>query len=281
MHINEVIQKHNKLDTSVYLINRSDHTSRLQSAKKNLGKLFDKINIIEAYHPNEAQDLKFSFLSAKAYKNTCRPTTNTNIIPTWGAAACAMSHIKAWTEALDSQQEIVLIVEDDICIDNPDLLKFYILQVQQNLQKNPQGIWFFNSKLKHLCKSLSSPYNNYFSQYTFGYEKTENFQRIHFQSDYSLVHSHFYMTTRSVLIKMIQNYYPIEYQIDIHITHVLRDLCNLYIMNIGEDCGVYQNKKKFRSNVQFYYIKTANLSYMILDSKLPSTICEIIINFNI
>jgi hypothetical protein len=87
------------------------------------------------------------------------------------------------------------------------------------------------------------------------------------------------MTTRSVLIKMLENYYPIEYQIDIHISHVLRDLCNLYIMNIGDDCGVYQNKKSFRSSVQFYYMKTANLLYMILDSKLPWSICGIIINF--
>lgn len=277
MHINEVIQKHNKLDASIYLINRSDHKSRLQSATKNLEQLFTTINIVEAYHPNEAQDLKFSFLSAKAYKNISRPTTNTNIIPTWAAAACAMSHIKAWTQALDSEREIVVIVEDDICIDNVDLLKFYMMQVQQNLSKNPQGIWFFNAKLKHVSKSLF--YNNYFSQYAFGYEKTEDFQRIHFQSEYSLVQCHFYMTTRSVLIKMLENYYPIEYQIDIHISHVLRDSCNLLIMNVGSDCGVYQNKKRFRSSVQFYYIKTANLLYMILDSKLPWSICGIILNF--
>jgi GR25 family glycosyltransferase involved in LPS biosynthesis len=275
MDVLERYHKKNILDLPVYLINRKDHTQRLKNSLLELKKISNNVIIVPAVDSKYAQQHQYSFFSSVVYKNITRGPLNTSIIPTWQAGACAISHLKAWTMAFENDAEIIAICEDDISIHSQEIAKYYILEAIQDLTKNPMTIWFFNSKIKYISKFI----NNYpfYSNSIFGYEQTDTHHRLYINSDYSLIHSHFYITTRKALEQMIEHFYPIEFQIDIHMSKVLRDKCEISIINANEN-GIIQDKKKYFSSVQFFQFKSPELLFMIFIQQLPSNVCELIVD---
>jgi GR25 family glycosyltransferase involved in LPS biosynthesis len=278
MDVLERYHKKNILNLPVYLINRKDHTQRLKNSLIELRKITNRVTIVQAVDSNYAQQHQYSFFSSVVYKNITRGPSNTSIIPTWAAGACAISHLKAWTMAFENEHnhEIVAICEDDIIIQSQEIAKYYILEAIHDLEKNPMTIWFFNSKIKYISKFFSN--YAFYSSSIFGYEQTDTHNRLYLNSDYSLIHSHFYITTRKVLKQMINNFYPIEFQIDIHMTKILRDRCEISIVSSTEN-GIVQDKKKYFSSVQFFDLNSPVLLYLIFFHKLPINICKLIVDF--
>jgi len=259
----------------IFLINRKEHKKRLEGCLRELKKINSQaIQIVQAHDGKYAQEQKFSYFSSRVYKNITRGPSNTSIIPTWEAAACAISHIKAWKYALESKEEIVIICEDDITVKSIEMSTFYILEAQHLLKQNPLSILFFNGYIK----TIQGQYFYFNSKTTFAHDNKDSYSRLYNNTHYCITRSHFYMTTKTALKKMLEHNYPIEYQIDIHMSNVLRDRCELSIYNATEDCGIFQNKK-FLSTVQFYNIKNPNYLSMILKHKLPFSVCECIVEY--
>lgn len=94
-----------------------------------------------------------------------------------------------------------------------------------------------------------------------------------------LIKSHFYMIDRNSLSKMIQNYYPIEYQIDIHISQILRKKCKIEIMYSNQDCSINQDYLLFPSTVQYFKFKNSNELWNCIDKKIPEPNCQQILEY--
>jgi len=279
----------------IYVINMKEQKNRLNNTLKELKKIRDEplknVNIIYGIDPGFAQKHMHKFFTYKVYKNINNPT-NTNFIPTWSAGACALSHLNTWIKILESGREIAIIVEDDIKIKDPNVAKFFIMEAYKNAKTKQDTVWFFNAKIKDIC-----PYYNNFNYYYYYHESTnlyfdsyltkrnKNFD-LNSDSFYSifskydcLIKSHFYMITRTALLKMVDNFYPIEYQIDIHLSNILRNRCLLTIMNTFYDCQIYQDTEKFPSTVQYFYFKNAQALWICLHKKLPIENCQLIFEF--
>jgi GR25 family glycosyltransferase involved in LPS biosynthesis len=264
----------------IYIINVKKQKKRLEHTLKELKKLsFHNINIIEAVESDYAQTNMHQFFSYKVYNNINNPI-NTNIIPTWSAAACAISHLKTWLKIIQSNHRIAIICEDDIIIKNPDILKFFIIESKLKAIKTDDSLWFFNAQSKYNYHNYyyTSHYNSYYNSYYNLTESNGSFQNL-YNTNTCLIHSHFYLTTQSALIKMINNFYPIEYQIDIHMTQILKNKCKLNIMYSVNDCCIYQDKDKFPSTIQLYTFKNDMELWNCLDNKLPEYNCKLIYEY--
>jgi hypothetical protein len=266
----------------IYVINAKGQKDRLENTLEQLKKLSMKnINIIEAIEPDFAKQHMHNFFSYKAYKNINNPQ-NTNYIPTWSAAACAISHIDAWLKILESEKNIAIVCEDDIKIKDENILKFFMIEAYLGAQKTKNSIWFFNAKNKKIYPNYNyNNYNNGHYSSAFVYQSDPKcFKKINNEYYYDcLVHSHFYLVTKSALSEMKNNFFPIEYQIDIHISKILRERCNLIVMNTNFDCNVDQDNEKFPSTVQYFNFKNSNDLWNCIDKKIPVENCQIIHDF--
>jgi hypothetical protein len=263
------IQSNPILDIPIYVINRYDHHHRWKNVFHQLqNKIhFKSIYRVDAVLPDEAEEYKLHFFSSKVYKNIIYGPTDLNIIPTWSAAACAMSHLKAWQMALEQNHDIIIIAEDDIKIKNVDLFCFHLLETYLKCREVKDTIYFFGGNVKLLNSIhyyLYTPFGNSFR----------------LSNNNAILFSHFYMTNKTVLLKLLQNYYPIEYQIDIHISNILKDRCKLSVINIPADSSIIQNKSIFHSSVQFYKINNANVLFLIFNHQLPYIVCYTIWQFS-
>lgn len=215
------------------------------------------------------------FFSSKVYKNIINPV-NLNIIPTWSAGACAISHLKTWLKIMETNYNVAIICEDDIIIKNANILKFYIIEAYVNIKKKESSLWFFNSipKYNYLNKYFSEQnfYNNY-STY-----QINNFLNLT-EENMCLIKSHFYKIDRNSLSIMINNYYPIEFQIDIHISQILRKKCKIEIMYSNKDCYINQDNIQFPSTVQYFKFKNSNELWNCINKKIPEYNCQYILDF--
>lgn len=272
----------NLIDTDIsnipiYIINVKSQKKRLEHTLQELKKLsFHNIHIIDAIESDYAKTNMHNFFSYKVFQNINNPI-NTNIIPTWTAAACAISHLKTWLKIIESNHKIAIICEDDIIIKNPDILKFFIVESKLKAMKTEDSLWFFNAQSKYIYNSYYDYYPSYHSSY-FSYQSNEYFHNL-YNLNTCLIQSHFYMTTQTALLKMITNFYPIEYQIDIHMTHTIRNRCKLNIMYNVIDCNINQDKDKFPSTIQLYNFKNDTELWDCLDKKLPQYNCQLIYEY--
>ena len=269
----------------VFLINRKDCKDRLQSSLQELEKTgFQTIHRVDAFNPQQAREQKANYFSASVYKNIVHGPTNTNTIPTWSAAACAMSHVRAWKMAIQekSAEQVIIFCEDDIEIQNPELAQMFIAEAYFALEKNPYGIYFFGAAQKYIYSDIiwsgGNYYNDVFNSSTVSQQKT--FYPIYSGSSFSFIGSHFYMTTKSALTRMCKEFYPIQYQMDIHISKVMRDRIGISLMNTGIECGIRQNKKRFLTTVQYMAHKNPRVLWIIFNKSLPIDACEMICRFS-
>lgn len=269
---------YNICDIPVYIINLKQHTHRLDNAQSQLKKLSMKnINIFEAKGPDFAKEHMHGFFSYKVYRNI-NNTISTKIIPTWAAGACAISHTECWLAIIQEFYDLAIICEDDITIKNPDILKFFIIEALIRCKATPDSIWFFNSEKINL-----HPWNNQYGfspklDFSYFSHQPECFYKIENPYD-CLMKSHFYLVTREALLLMRHHNFPIEYQIDIHMSKVLREKCNLTIMNTSFDCSVYQDTMTFPSTVQYYIFPNPRALWKNLKKKIPLENCENIYTF--
>ena len=104
----------------IYIINVKHEKKRLNNCLNQLKKLsFNNIHIVKAIEQEYAKKNMHNFFSSKVYKNIINPI-NLNIIPTWSAGACAISHLKTWLEIIETNYDVAIICEDDIIIKNAD-----------------------------------------------------------------------------------------------------------------------------------------------------------------
>lgn len=257
--------------TPILVINLETEKSRFLRCVDRLSRLgFKTIVRIKAVLPGEARRHQLNFFTSRVYKNIQNFTSvNSNIIPTWAAAACAISHLKAWHYASSRPEEVFLIVEDDVLIRDEECALIHIYEAF--LRCNGLNLFFFNSKEKYI-------FNN---SYYYGVYRDKNFHEGTFYEipgyTQSLLYSHFYMVSKQCLQLMTQHAYPIEYQIDIHITKVLKLRCQLRVWNTTLDCSIYQ--EDHLSTVQFYSFASATDLFAVLESRLPMEPCKLVFDF--
>lgn len=298
----------------VFLISLSNKKKRFIKARKELSRVgLKNIIPIKAIDGDTAYSYRHSFFSINVLNNIQRGPFSTNMIPTWNAAGCALSHVSAWEQA--QQHELSLIVEDDILLENTDKILFMLIEALHmhtssvvatttTTTEIEPNLFFFNSKRRNnalYCydsstMNSSSSYASLFSSSSPGSSTTTtatsswfpesplflpSFARLgdSFIESADLIGSHFYLLSGTAARTMLQHVYPIEYQIDIHMTKILRKRCALQIYYSRGDVGVVQDPSYKISTVQYYSIPGAYSLYMIFDQKFPIEVCTHIFSF--
>ncbi len=92
---------HYLMKTNIFLINRWDRPHRLINSLQELRKvdMSHLVTRVEATTPVEAKSQMFQHFTEKAITNIRQGGNHKAVIPTWGAAACALSHRKCWIQA--------------------------------------------------------------------------------------------------------------------------------------------------------------------------------------
>jgi GR25 family glycosyltransferase involved in LPS biosynthesis len=281
----------------VYVISLPCKRTRFIKVKEQLRRI-GLLNVIhiEAVDTKTAYSHRHSFFSINVLNNITRGPFSTNMIPTWNAAACALSHLCAWEQA--QHHDLCLVVEDDLLIQNPDKILFMLMEaIHMHTTTIPSELhlFFFNSKKRNnalYCYDTPPPlngspsYNSLFSSASSSWLSDSplclpSFARLgdSFIDSSDLIGSHFYLLSGVAAKIMLKNVYPIEFQIDIHMTKILRKKCLLQVYYTRCDAGVLQDPSYKISTVQYYSIPGAYTLYMILDQKFPIEVCSTIYSF--
>ena len=201
----------------VYLINRADRPQRLLHALAQLRKIgMSKcVTRIEACTPHDAQGKRFSRFDEQTVDNIKNGGERTDLIPTWGAAACALSHYRCWERVRDDQRpdtQPALIVEDDIEITSASSFLFRMkkalcaLELCAEKTSRSPHVWLFNAS----PGPGTSP-NTWLEQHT--YRINDIFTGLHC-----------YLVTCSAA-KLLLRYCSIfTYQVDIQIGQLVKEM---------------------------------------------------------
>ena len=216
----------------IYIINLKNKEKNLIRTIREIRKLeiFNNIIVHEATDIDKAKESQ-KYISKKALTNI-NNIKSQNIIPTWGAVGCALSHRDCWIDINKKGYDYAIICEDDIKINNIDNLKhnYYECKKLYKLSKyNFNGIFItLNSKM--------STYNQVTcSESIYG----------------SFTGMSFYLIDK-LCAEKLGCIFPITNQIDMEIG------LNMYNLNIimynktgtDEDIGYYNHI----SSVQYYFI---------------------------
>lgn len=255
---------------TILLINLYNNPERLLNALNNLRKvnLSDKIIRIEACTKQEAK-LKYRYyISRIAYNNIEKKHLNTLILPTWGSVACAMSHLKCMKYILDNHIEYGIIVEDDIeiidtesFIYNYNRIKNILLSSRKCSNYEKKHFYAFNAK-----KIENYTCNNY-----------NLYEYNHFSNNINILNeakingpfagTHFYMMNYEMVKYLYYNLKPLTFQIDVQMGILIQRI-NFYGYNskclIIHNSGIIQSKK-FKSDVQYHFIKKEDFKKLNLD----------------
>ena len=125
----------------IFIINLNHRKDRLQSTLNELKKvsIFNniKFEILEAYDDNYAKENMYYYFDKNAVSNIKKTSDfSTSILPTWGSAGCAISHIKCWERLINLKYSFFLIFEDDIIIENVQEFSFNVIQSFRIFKKN-------------------------------------------------------------------------------------------------------------------------------------------------
>ena len=127
----------------------------------------------EACDEKEAEKLKYLYLSEEAIKNIRKKKKYyINVLPTWGSAGCAISHIKCWELFLKKKKNYCLILEDDIIIDDIEKFTFSFMKIYRIFKKNmthgyhpgnnehSQQLWVKKFENKNYIKNIMICFNS-------------------------------------------------------------------------------------------------------------------------
>jgi len=275
--------------TYKFIINLPNRKNRLINTISELERVGLGKNIIREYAvtPDEAYEKRYKYLSYEAIENIKNPKS-TQIIPSYKALACAISHINVWKKILDLDLKYAIVVEDDILIKDTEKFKIWYnnIKININLEKNLNNGYFvtFGSKILNIENENENYY--YYNQYTDDIShlniETESIENIRSR----FMSSHFYFINQNMIKYLLQNIHNLTYQIDIQIgiiaSKILFSYCNEYkhhkFLNINTNC--IQQHTNYISDIQFYKISSKKL-FSILNKKynVPLELIEKIIFF--
>tara|TARA_B110000037_G_C17119124_1_gene505022 strand:+ start:2281 stop:3093 length:813 start_codon:yes stop_codon:yes gene_type:complete len=234
---------------NIIVINLHNRPNRFLNTLNELRKqnLHDYIIRKEACSIERAKKEYFKFISIKAIENI-NNLKSTIILPTWGAVACAISHKECWKYIIDNNLPYAIIIEDDLEI--IDKYKFNI-NLNRSLDVVKQYLTdnlfiTFNSKIRN-----SNSLNNV--------EKINN----------AFTNCQFYIINNNMATNLYSNCINITYQIDIQIGLTIKKFNNNYTdkcLNFN-DSGICHSKK-FKSDIQYYFLKYEDLQCLNLDDDI-------------
>jgi len=255
----------------LYYINESSQKKRSQNIIHQLNKLSDVVEFqkVEAINATTAEKLKYDAISYVAYKNITE-NVRQDILPTWQSVGCALSHRLCWKKIIDNNLDYALICEDDIDIVNKIEFKFCIknaINLYYNQINKPTYDMSFNS-----CNRDSLLiFINSKSKYSFSLSPI-----IHrFYDEFS--GCSFYLISNSACKKLLNDIWPITYQLNKEIGNYYRQYQSIDIYNINTVAIKY--KHDIESTIQPIQYLKADILINIFKLKLPECISKHIYNF--
>jgi len=263
---------------NVYIINRKSETERLTHCQKQLAPFFrsDQTYVIEASEKEDALASRYDFFSYLAFQNMDR-LTNELVLPTWSAAACALSHFRIWNMlAQMGGDDLSLVVEDDILITHKEKFRFRFHEMLHFFNRYPQYPMLCLLDGKVHPYSYSPIFTRLFPIViptgSNMVEVTQNTTR-----------THAYLLNKNACRCLVERMLPISYQIDIQLCTFARQNRDYYLFNCP-DAGTDQCSF-FPSQTQYHHLtiseltalfpeNTALLIHSFLDVKIASSMYE-------
>ena len=241
------------MDIPIYIINLKHRKKRLFLTLHELQKLdlFNNIIIHKATDKEKAKEEKFKYITKVANNNIENNLTSLNIIPTWGAVGCAISHINCWEDIKKKNFSYAIICEDDIKINDIESFKYSLNKAMRLINTNNPIFITFNSK---------TGVTNYIDD------------------DLASITSHFtntsfYMINCNAVDELLK-ILPLKFQIDLEIGMKIKTHnCKLYLL---KNTGVTNYNHK--SDSQYYFL-TFNELFNIFSFNLPEEIINKIYNY--
>ena len=247
------------MKTDCYIINLNSKKNKFNKIKNNLNNLKLDLNIIrfEAINSKFAKKNMSKYCSYEAYENI-NNISNNNILPTYNAVGCAISHYTCWKKLIHSEEEYCFIAEDDIEIVNKNQFIFSINNVLTIIKNSINPIIItFNSVFKggnttSINNNNNSIINN-LSKETYYLKNNKYIQKLSINQ--SLYNTHFYLINKKAAQLIVNNILPIKYQIDVQ----LGLFSYYYLLDIYtiKKSGVIQDNSV--SQVQYYFYKKEEL----------------------
>ena len=230
----------------IFLINLKKRPERLISSIKELSKvgLTDYIIRKEGCNEEKSKRLKYEYITKDVVDNIDNNLISTNILPTWGAVGCAISHIEIWKMMVEDNIKFALIMEDDNCIYNIDKFK-----------------WVYQAVLKKMRKSDYISYFISLNSHTGFTNKKFIDNNIYIPTDFFTGLS-FYFINFCGAKDFLKRITTIRMQIDLEISNIFLTKNNLdkIKIQIYEETGIKQNNI-FSSDVQFYFWEIEELYF--------------------
>tara|TARA_Y200000002_G_C22659185_1_gene654912 strand:+ start:229 stop:1023 length:795 start_codon:yes stop_codon:yes gene_type:complete len=240
----------------IFLINLKKNTDRLIYSLNELSKvdLNEYITRKEACDVDRAKKLKYEFISEKVEDNIDKELLSCEVLPTWGAVGCAISHLEIWKMIVDDNIKFALILEDDNEVYDIDKFK-----------------WCYYDALKKMRKSEYISYFISFCSETNKNERTYIGENLYSPKGH-FIGSSFYFISFCAAKDLLKKLSSITLQLDLEISNVFLYKNNLDKLKIQiyDKSGVRQNES-FPSNVQFYFWEIEDLYNFF---KIPLEIAE-------
>tara|TARA_B100001123_G_C15210803_1_gene987179 strand:+ start:481 stop:1359 length:879 start_codon:yes stop_codon:yes gene_type:complete len=254
----------------IYVINLKSSIKRRLHVLKELSKLSvpHKIIMVEAVTVQEAKQQKYC-LSEKAYKNIVFKLQSTAVVPTWGAFACALSHIKCWKMILENTQPYSLIVEDDLLIEQPEKFQFRLYNALFHLRKHSYDYEIIGDQRANKIEPHIFVFDarRDLSKQIHIYKNVEKLRCV-------FTNIHCYMLNTEAAKLMIPKSFPLTFQVDIQMSYISKNN-KLHIYNYFD--GGTKQEKFFSSLVQYYFIRKEEL--MELLDTIPEDIVMLIYSY--
>ena len=204
-------------DPIVIIINLHNRPNRFLYTLNNLRKV-NLNNIIirkEACSQERAKKEYYKYITMEAYNNI-NNLKNTIIIPSWGAVACAISHIECYKYIIDNNIKSAIICEDDLSIDNLHKFRLYLNHGMNIIRQNNHTNVFINYNGKELINHV----------YYYDDDLNNNNNNIEglFPINNFFKNSQFYMINNKMAKTLFSNLIQIKYQIDVQISVLLKQL---------------------------------------------------------
>ena len=228
----------------IFLINQKKNPDRLIYSINQLSKvgLTDYIIRKEACSVERAKRIKYEYITKEVYNNIENNLISCNILPTWGAVGCAISHIEIWRMMIDENIKYALIMEDDNEIYDIETFQWSYQNALRKIQKSE-----YLSMIISLCSNINNE-NKIFVE-----------DNIYVPNNF-FTGTSFYFISFSAAKDLLKKINTLRMQIDLEIANVFLHNNNMdkLKLRIYDKSGIKQNKK-FGSSVQFYFITVEEL----------------------
>ena len=252
----------------VQLINLASRSDRLIHCLGQLGKvgLSSQVTRLEASTPEMARQEYISYIDQVAYDNIEGNLKSTVVMPTWGAVACAISHLRCWANIVQHDYPYALVVEDDLQISDKRAFQFSFEQAIRLLNREIQRSQSENRSAKPLFLTFGSKVLSTRGQVGSGSDGIPGRMD---QLVNRFTGLGCYLINYTACEYLYQNLLPLRYQLDCQLGNFFRQARNVGPTSAGggrgsirafnlASSGVIQ-KSSLGSNVQYHFLKTGEL----------------------